>query len=144
MPPAGKENERPEPLPGAERAQSEGPAPRGKAAVAAVLQKALGAFIEGIDADSLRASIWNGDVVLRGLSLKTSALEALQLPVRVLAGSLGEVRVQVPWRKLRSEPIVISIELVAYYALAEAHGLLVGGIALNDDLAVVLLCQIET
>jgi hypothetical protein len=79
-------------------------------AVAAVLQKALGAYLEGIDSTSLRASVWDGDIVLRNLSLKTSALEALQLPVRVLGGSVGVVRVQVPWRKLRTEPIVINIE----------------------------------
>ena len=79
-------------------------------AVAAVLQKALGAYLEGIDSASLRASVWDGDVVLRSLSLKTSALDALQLPVRVLGGSVGVVRVQVPWRKLRTDPIVINIE----------------------------------
>ena len=79
-------------------------------AVAAVLQKALGAYLEGIDSASLRASVWDGDIVLSSLSLKTSALEALQLPVRVLGGSVGVVRVQVPWRKLRTDPIVINIE----------------------------------
>ena len=79
-------------------------------AVAAVLQKALGAYLEGIDSASLHASVWNGDIVLRNVSLKTSALEALQLPVRVLGGSVGVVRVQVPWRKLRTDPIIINIE----------------------------------
>ena len=79
-------------------------------AVAAVLQKALGAYLEGIDSASLHASVWNGDIVLRNVSLKTSALEALQLPVRVLGGSVGVVRVQVPWRKLRTDPIIITIE----------------------------------
>ena len=79
-------------------------------AVAAVLQKALGAYLEGIDSASLRASVWDGDIVLREVSLRTSALEALQLPVRVLGGSVGVVRVQVPWRKLRTDPIVINIE----------------------------------
>ena len=78
--------------------------------MAAVLQKALGAYLEGIDSASLRASVWDGDIVLRNLSLKTSALEALQLPVRVLGGSVGVVRVQVPWRKLRTDPIVVNIE----------------------------------
>ena len=53
-----------------------------EAAVAAVLQKALGAFIEGIDSESLKTSVWNGDVSLRGLTLKTAALEAMHLPVR--------------------------------------------------------------
>ena len=54
--------------------------------------------------------MWDGDIVLREVSLRTSALEALQLPVRVLGGSVGAVRVQVPWRKLRTDPIVINIE----------------------------------
>ena len=54
-----------------------------------------------------------GIVRLQGLELKTEVLEALPLPVRCIGGSLGEVRVTVPWRNLLGdEPMVLSIDRV--------------------------------
>ena len=67
-----------------------------ESAVAEVLQKVLGAFVHGIDADRLQLSVWNGDVRLDALTLRTDVIDALPLPVRVVAGSVGEVRVTVP------------------------------------------------
>ena len=63
-------------------------------AVAEVLQKTLGAYLEGVDADNLNLSVWSGDVRLRSVRLRTEALAAL--PVCVLRGTVGEVRVEVP------------------------------------------------
>ena len=78
-------------------------------AVAEVLQKVLGTFVKGIDKDSLKLSVWSGDVRLTGLELRTEALEALPIPVRVLGASLGEVRVIVPWRNLLGkDPLIIT------------------------------------
>jgi len=78
-------------------------------AVADVLERVLGAFVEGIDADSLKLDALGGDVTLKSLRLKISAFEALNLPLAVADGRLGEVRVKVPWRNLGSEPMLISI-----------------------------------
>ena len=80
-------------------------------AVADVLQKVLGAFVKGIDKDSLKLSVWSGDVCLKGLELRTEVLDALPVPVRVLGASLGEIRVVVPWRNLfGKDPLIITIE----------------------------------
>ena len=46
-------------------------------AVAEVLQKTLGAYLEGVDADNLNLSVWSGDVRLRSVRLRTEALAAL-------------------------------------------------------------------
>ena len=82
-----------------------------EAAVADVLQKVLGAFVRGIDKDSLKLSIWSGDVRLKGLELRTEVLDALPIPVHVLGASLGEIRVVVPWRNLfGKEPLSITVE----------------------------------
>ena len=81
--------------------------------VAKVLQKVLGAFVRGLDEDNLELSVWNGDVRLSNLELRTEVLDALPLPVRVLGGSLGEVRVSVPWRNLLgSEPMLLTVDSV--------------------------------
>eukprot|EP00966_Prymnesium_polylepis_P179902 4165254-Prymnesium_polylepis.1 len=79
-------------------------------AVATVLQKVLGQFIKGIDAESLKLSVWNGDIKLVNLELNTEPIDALGLPVAVLGGSVGAVRVEVPWRSLNTKPIIVSVE----------------------------------
>ena len=79
-------------------------------AVANVLERVLGTFVEGIDVDSLKLDALGGDITLTALTLKLSAFEALDLPVAVANGRLGSVRVKVPWRNLGSEPMLISIE----------------------------------
>ena len=85
-------------------------------AVAEVLDKVLGGFVEGIDAESLKLSVWNGDIKLRGLLVKADAIEAhlaeAALPVRVVGATLGEVQVKVPWRNLGSEPMVVRLDRI--------------------------------
>ena len=81
--------------------------------VSDVLQSVLGNFVRGLDRGHLELSMWDGDVRLRDLELRTELLDALPLPVRVLGGTLGEVRVSVPWRNLLGdEPMLISIDRV--------------------------------
>ena len=86
-------------------------------AVAQVLHQAIGRFVSGIDRENLKLSVWNGDIRLTQLELNTDAIDSLGLPVRVLGGHLGEVSVQVPWRELRTKPIVINLHRV-YLLLA--------------------------
>ena len=78
--------------------------------VAEVLHKVLGAFVKGIDAESLNLKVWAGEIRLAGLELKVEALETFELPVRVTCGTLGEVHVKVPWRSLGKEPMVVSLD----------------------------------
>ena len=60
-----------------------------KKLLASVLQRSFGEYIEGIDASNLRASVWSGKVQLNNLRLRRSALDALQLPVKLQAGTIG-------------------------------------------------------
>ena len=81
--------------------------------VSDLLQPVLGAFVRGFDKDNLELSMWDGDVRLHGLELRTEVLNALPLPTRVIGGSLGEVRVSIPWHSFFSgEDIVIHIDRV--------------------------------
>lgn len=63
--------------------------------VAYYLNKYLGQYLSGLDSDSLRISVWRGDVELRNLSLKPEALEDLDLPITVKAGLLGRLTLKV-------------------------------------------------
>ena len=48
--------------------------------LADALNKALGAYCDGIDGEKLRVSAWNGDVELRNVRLKKTALSTLRAP----------------------------------------------------------------
>jgi vacuolar protein sorting-associated protein 13A/C len=63
--------------------------------VAYYLNKYLGSYVNGLDAESLKISVWKGDVELRNLSLKPEALQNLDLPVTVKAGLLGRLTLKV-------------------------------------------------
>lgn len=58
------------------------------------LNQYLGKYVTGLDAQSLRVSVWRGDVVLRDLKLRQEALEALKLPITVRHGVLGTLRLK--------------------------------------------------
>ena len=79
-------------------------------AVATVLERVLGTFIEGIDVENLKLDALGGDVTLSSLRLRLSAFEALDLPLAVADGRLGAVRVKVPWRNLGKEPMLVSLQ----------------------------------
>lgn len=66
-----------------------------EAKVAFHLNQALGKYVHGLDAESLRISVWKGDVVLKNLKLKAEALDKFKLPITVKAGLLGTVRIKV-------------------------------------------------
>lgn len=89
-------------------------------AVASVLQNVLGQFIEGIDSHSLQLSIWQGNIALSSLNLNAKAIDALNLPIAVLGGTVGEVCVEVPWKALRSKPIVVRLSKL-YVLLASKN-----------------------
>lgn len=66
-----------------------------EAQVVGLLQRYLGKYVYGLDAESLRISVWRGDVELRNLRLKPEALEELNLPITVKAGLLGRLTLKV-------------------------------------------------
>ena len=97
--------------------------------VSDVLQPLLGSFVRGIDRDHLTMSIWDGEVLLHDLELRTEVIDALPgVPFRVLGGTIGKVRVSVPWRNLGGESMMVSIDRVLLLLVArsgdptEEHG----------------------
>lgn len=66
-----------------------------EAQVAYYLNKYLGQYLYGVDAESLKISVLRGDVELRNLKLKPEALQELDLPIVVKAGLLGRLKLKV-------------------------------------------------
>lgn len=90
------------------------------------LNEYLGTYVQGIDRDSLKVSIYAGDVVLRNLRLKRDALQDLDLPVSVEAGMLGSLTLKVPWNNLGGTPVVAEVNqlylLVRPRSVDKGHG----------------------
>lgn len=81
-----------------------------------VLVDVLGNYVEGLTRENLKLGVWSGKIELSNLLLKDSALDQLNLPIRVVKGSLGNLRVKVPWASLESKPVEVFIDGV--YLLA--------------------------
>ncbi|GIX72371.1 vacuolar protein sorting-associated protein 13B [Caerostris extrusa] len=58
-------------------------------------------------------SLWGGDAVFCNLDLRLDVLEQeLQLPFTFVNGHIHELRIHIPWTKLGSEPVVITINTI--------------------------------
>ncbi|XP_037079411.1 vacuolar protein sorting-associated protein 13-like [Pollicipes pollicipes] len=78
--------------------------------VADVLNRFLGDYVENLDGSQLKLGIWGGDVVLKDLRLKDSALQDLDLPIKTLSGYLGKLVLKIPWKNLYTAPVVVLVE----------------------------------
>lgn len=56
------------------------------------------------------ALIFSGDVRLQSLDIKPTALDGLDLPVKLKFGYLSNLVLKIPWKNLYTEPVVASIE----------------------------------
>lgn len=83
---------------------------------ASLLNRFFAAYVEGLNTNSLNIGIWSGDLKLRNLRLKTSALDKFRLPIDVKEGYLGDLTLSIPWTRLKDKPVRILIENV--YVLA--------------------------
>ncbi|KAK9053434.1 hypothetical protein SSX86_030068 [Deinandra increscens subsp. villosa] len=87
-----------------------------------LLRKYLGEYVHGLSSEALRISVWKGDVVLKDLKLKADALNSLKLPVTVKAGFVGTITLQVPWKGLGNEPVIVLIDRVFVLAHPASDG----------------------
>jgi vacuolar protein sorting-associated protein 13A/C len=63
-----------------------------------VLTEYFGEYIDGLDKSHLSVGLLSGQVSLRDLTLRTSALDELRLPLDVRAGFLRSLLIQVRCR----------------------------------------------
>lgn len=53
-----------------------------------------------------------GHVVLHGLKLRRDALDELDLPIEIVKGVVGELRLEIPWANLKGRPVVITLDKI--------------------------------
>ena len=65
--------------------------------VAGVLNRVLSVYVDNLDTSQLNIGIWSGEILLRNLKLRKAALDKFNLPVEVVEGYIGELKLSVPW-----------------------------------------------
>ncbi|KAF8790004.1 Vacuolar protein sorting-associated protein 13B like protein [Argiope bruennichi] len=70
-------------------------------------------YIKNLKPEDSQFSLWGGDALFSNLDLRLDVLEQeLQLPFTFVNGHIHELRIHVPWTKLGSEPVVITINTI--------------------------------
>ncbi|GLD93570.1 hypothetical protein PINS_up002162 [Pythium insidiosum] len=89
--------------------------------VTGVLTNVLGSYIDPrcFSPDKINVEVWSGYVVLRDLELKPEAL-ASQAAVQLVRGVVGSIELKIPWNRLQSESVVLTIDDVYLLARVEA------------------------
>lgn len=60
-------------------------------------------------------SLWGGDVQFQNLDLRLDVLEEeLNLPFSFLSGHIHELTIRVPWTKIASEPVCVTINTIEF------------------------------
>lgn len=67
-------------------------------------------FLKSQIYDNVPLLLSTGDVVLKNLVLKQSALNELDLPVQTTYGHLGSLVLKIPWKNLYSAPVEAYID----------------------------------
>eukprot|EP01052_Picozoa_sp_SAG31_P014336 SAG31_NODE_887_length_11220_cov_9.210233_2_plen_1649_part_00 len=80
--------------------------------ISKILNKIFGDNVDGIDRDSLKISPLHGQVSLKDLRIRPHAVDALNLPVSLVAGYIGEIFIDVPVLHLKTKPIIVRIKQI--------------------------------
>jgi len=74
-----------------------------------LLLSKLGKFISGLDRENLKVAVWQGDIILNNVHLNPESLLRFQLPFILSVGIISELRIKIPWTRLSSSPIEITL-----------------------------------
>ncbi|XP_055922999.1 intermembrane lipid transfer protein VPS13B [Eupeodes corollae] len=72
-------------------------------------------YVKNIRPEDSQVSLWEGEVAFQNLDLRLDVLEEeLNLPFEFLSGHVHELSILVPWTKITSEPIKITINTIEF------------------------------
>lgn len=74
-----------------------------------ILLSKLGKFISGLDRENLKVAVWQGDIILNNVHLNPESLLRFQLPFILSVGIISELTIKIPWTRLSSSPIEITL-----------------------------------
>eukprot|EP01063_Lacrimia_lanifica_P035959 TRINITY_DN6997_c0_g3_i1.p1 TRINITY_DN6997_c0_g3~~TRINITY_DN6997_c0_g3_i1.p1 ORF type:complete len:3924 (+),score=1494.40 TRINITY_DN6997_c0_g3_i1:108-11879(+) len=79
-------------------------------------------WVEGINAKDLRIGVLGGDIELKNLKVKKSALAEMNLPMDVVRGSLSKLAIKVPWTNLSGKAVEVEIDQLLLLAKPKSFG----------------------
>lgn len=85
--------------------------------VAEVLNRFIGSYVDNLDRSQLKLDIWSGNIVLQKLNLKENAFDGMNLPIKVVSGSLSKLVMQIPWSNLYNAPVIVNVEGLSVLAV---------------------------
>lgn len=66
-----------------------------------------------LNKEDFQLSLWGGDVVLNKVDLRLDVIEeAISLPISFKSGFIHELRIHVPWTRIYSEAVVITVNTI--------------------------------
>ncbi|XP_060809400.1 uncharacterized protein LOC106130565 isoform X3 [Amyelois transitella] len=81
--------------------------------VTPILLSYVDKYVRDFKPADAQVSLWGGGVALHNLVLKADVLQQeVSLPFTLVSGRIHELLIQVPWTKIMSEPIVVTIDTI--------------------------------
>ncbi|KAG6972802.1 hypothetical protein JG687_00001262 [Phytophthora cactorum] len=77
-----------------------------------VLDAILGSYVKNIDPAALQISVWNGKIEVEAVELQPDAF-SLPKQMRLVKGTLRQLRIDLPWTNLGNQPIRVDIQDVS-------------------------------
>ncbi|XP_034952254.1 vacuolar protein sorting-associated protein 13B [Chelonus insularis] len=78
-----------------------------------VLLNYVGKYVKNFKPEQSQVSLWDGDATFQNLDLELNVLnEQINFPFTFISGHIHELLIHVPWVKITSEPIVITINTI--------------------------------
>ncbi|KAG6459378.1 hypothetical protein O3G_MSEX011352 [Manduca sexta] len=81
--------------------------------VTPILLSYVDKYVKDFKPADAQVSLWGGGVALHNLVLKADVLQQeVALPFTLVSGRIHELLIQVPWTKIMSEPIIVTIDTI--------------------------------
>ena len=84
-------------------------------AIANLLNKLFGVWIENLNSEQLKLSIFSGKIYLKDVWLKRDFLDLLGLPFHLVYGKADIIEVKIPWSSWNSSPLEIQISDISIF-----------------------------
>eukprot|EP00923_Selenidium_pygospionis_P030695 GHVN01054473.1.p1 GENE.GHVN01054473.1~~GHVN01054473.1.p1 ORF type:complete len:2255 (-),score=166.66 GHVN01054473.1:628-7392(-) len=72
-----------------------------------VINRLLGQYIENID-KNLEVGLWSGNITLKDVRIKHDALILLNIPLKVISGTIKTLSIQIPWSSFKKAPVMLT------------------------------------
>ncbi len=84
-----------------------------------IITSKLGEYLENIDSENIGVGLWSGHLCLENLSIKPSAFEKFNLPLKISYGKVDKIEMSIPYKSILmgiSASVEIIIENIKIYS----------------------------